>query len=100
MKAVLPQFVPRMSYKWDSIGIRLLGEERVSELRNSPQSNDQKLQQILDAWIVGLHVTLPQATLFDVLRSSAVGLDDVANDFNEVGRLHVVHSGLGHRHNG
>ena len=97
VKNVLPQFVPRMSHKWDSIGIQLGCQDLVSQLRSSPESNEKKLQQILDEWI-GSFVPHPRAKISAILRSSTVGLDDVAKDF-EVGRLHIVHSGLGHRHN-
>ena len=97
VKNVLPQFVPRMSHKWDTIGSELGHEELVLQLRSSPESNEKKLQQILDEWI-GSFVPHPRAKISAILRSSTVGLDDVAKDF-EVGRLHIVHSGLGHRHN-
>ena len=97
MENVLPQFVPWMSHKWDTIGSELGREELVLQLRSSPESNEKKLQQILDEW-TGSFVLHPRAKLSAVLRSSTVGLDDVAKDF-EVGRLHIVHSGLGHRHN-
>ena len=94
---VLPQFVPRMSHKWDTIGSELGHEEFVTQLWSSAKSNEEKLQQILDEWL-RVFVPNPRRTLSNILRSSTVGLDDVAKDF-EVGRLHIVHSGLGHRHN-
>ena len=97
VKNVLPPYLPRMSHKWDIIGIQLGCEELVSQLRDSPHSNDEKLRQILDKWI-GSCVPHPHTTLPDVLRSSTVGLNAVANVI-EVGRLHILHSGLGCRDN-
>ena len=78
-----------MAHKWDSIGIQLEQAERVSQLRNSPEPNEKKIQDILDAWMEstgrGLINTRP---LLNVLRSSDVGLRDVAEDLEKVCRLH------------
>ena len=71
----------------------------MSQLQNSPEPNEKKMQDILDAWlespgdlIPGYINTIP---LLNVLRSSDVGLDDVAEDLDKVCRLHAVCSGLG-----
>ena len=68
----------------------------MSQLRNSPEPNEKKIQDILDAWIKstgrGLINTRP---LLNVLRSSDVGLHDVAEDLDKVCRLHAVCSVLG-----
>ena len=95
LKAILPQFVPRMANKWDSIGIQLAQAGRVSQLRNSPEPNEMKMQDILDAWISADHL-VPWSlfySLSDILRSSDVGLHDVAKDLVKVCRLHAVCSG-------
>ena len=97
LKAILPQFVPRMAHKWDSIGLQLAQAERVSQLRNSPEPNEKKMKDILDAWMESLDSHVLISSLSDILKSSDVGLHDVAEDFDEVCRLHTVHSGLGHR---
>ena len=85
-----------MAHKWDFIGIQLAQAEHVSQLRNSPEPNEKKIQDILDAWMEstgrGLINTKP---LLNVLRSSDVGLDDVGEDLDKVCRLHAVSSGLG-----
>ena len=90
LKAILPQFVPRMAHKWDSIGIQLAQAGRVSQLRNSPEPNEKKMQDILDAWIesAGHLVSVTLRSLFNILRSSDVGLHDVAKNLEEVCRLH------------
>ena len=87
-----------MAHKWDSIGIQLAQAERVSQLQNSAEPNEKKMQVILDAWIESvderfLGLIIP---LLISLRSSDVGLDDVAEDLDEVCRLHAVCSGLGY----
>ena len=68
----------------------------MSQLRNSPEPNEKKMHDILDAWIEsadqGYIRTRP---LFDSLKSSDVGLHDVAKELDEVCRLHAVCSGLG-----
>ena len=68
----------------------------MSQLRNSPEPNEKKMQDILDAWLEsagrGYISTEP---LLNVLRSSDVGLRDVAKDLDKVCRLHAVCSGLG-----
>ena len=85
-----------MAHKWDSIGIQLAQAERVSQLRNSPEPNEKKMQDILDAWIESSdHVLFNTRPLLNSLRSSDVGLHDVAKDLDEVCRLHAVCSGLG-----
>ena len=80
-----------MAHKWDSIGIQLAPAERVSQLQNSPEPNEKKMQDILDAWIEsadGRYInTRP---LLNSLRSSDIGLHDVAKDLDEVCRLHTV----------
>ena len=85
-----------MAHKWDSIGIQLAQAERVSQLRNSAEPNEKKIQDILDAWIKstgGGFINI--SPLLNVLRSSDVGLRDVAKDLAKVCRLHAVCSGLG-----
>ena len=90
-----------MAHKWDSIGIQLAQAERVSQLRNSPEPNEKKMQDILDAWIESAdHVHyipgyIDAAPLLNSLRSSDVGLHDVVRDLAKVCRLHAVCSGLG-----
>ena len=86
-----------MAHKWDSIGIQLAQAERVSQLRNSSEPNEKKMQVILDAWLESaddqvLGLITP---LLNSLRSSDVGLRDVAADLAKVCRLHAVCSGLG-----
>ena len=87
LKTILPQFVPRMAHKWDSIGVQLAQAELVSQLRNSPEPDDQKMQQILDTWIDSVDCPVPirPSELSKVLQSSSVGLHDVAKDFDKVG---------------
>ena len=99
LNAILPQFVPRMAHKWDFIGVQLAQAELVSQLRNSPEPDDQKMKQVLDAWIDGVDCFIPISPrdLSEILKSSSVGLHDVANDFDKVGRLHTDCSGLGQR---
>ena len=94
--------MPRLAHKWDSIGIQLAQAERVSQLRNSPEPNEKKLQDILNAWMESADHFIIESEgyinirpLFDSLRSSVVGLDDVAKDLDKVCRLHAVCSGLG-----
>ena len=87
-----------MAHKWDSIGIQLAQVERVSQLRNSPEPNEKdekKIQDILDVWIESAGPFIFTNSLSNILRSSAVGLDDVAEDLEKVCRLHAVCSGLG-----
>ena len=91
-----------MAHKWDSIGIQLAQAERVSQLRNSPEPNEMKLKDILDAWMESADHFIIESEgyinirpLFDSLRSSVVGLDDVAKDLDKVFTLHAVCSGLG-----
>ena len=97
LKAVLPQFVPRMAHKWDSIGIQLAQVERVFQLQNSTEPNEKKMQDILDAWIESEgssdRFIINTRSLLNSLRSSDVGLHDVAEDFEKVCRLHAVCSG-------
>ena len=71
----------------------------MSHLKNSPVPNEKKMKDILDAWIESSDPSVPitPKSLSDILKSSDVGLHDVAKDFVEVCRLHTVHSGLGHR---
>ena len=69
----------------------------MSQLRNSPEPNEKKMKDILDAWMESLDSHVLISSLSDILKSSDVGLHDVAEDFDEVCRLHTVHSGLGHR---
>ena len=59
----------------------------MSQLRNSPEPDDQKMQQVLDAWIDSVDCPVPINTeeLSKILKSSSVGLHDVANDFDKVG---------------
>ena len=59
----------------------------MSQLRNSPEPDDQKMQQVLDAWIYSVDCPVPISTreLSKILKSSSVGLHDVAYDFDEVG---------------
>ena len=59
----------------------------MSQLRNSPEPDDQKMQQILDAWTDSVDCPIPinPSELSKILKSSSVGLHDVANDFDEVG---------------
>ena len=59
----------------------------MSQLRNSPEPDDQKMQQILDAWIDSVDCPVPiiPFSLSKILQSSSVGLHDVAKDFDEVG---------------
>ena len=51
------------------------------------------MRDILDAWMesLGSHVLI--SSLSDILKSSDVGLHDVADDIDKVCRLHTVHSG-------
>ena len=85
-----------MAHKWDSIGIQLAQAERVSQLWNSPEPNEKKLQDILDAWMESANrVYINVDPLLDSLRSSNVGLYDVAKDLDKVCKLHAVCSGLG-----
>ena len=84
-----------MAHKWDSIGIQLAQAVRVSQLRNSPEPNEKKMQDILHAWIDSLdRFFIDTGPLLDSLRSSDVGLHDVAEDLKVCG-LHAVCSGLG-----
>ena len=55
------------------------------------EPNEKKMQDILDAWIetAGYPVTTTTSSLSDILRSSTVGLHDVAKDLR-VCRLHAV----------
>ena len=57
------------------------------------------MQQVLDAWMdsVDCPVPISPSELSKILESSGVGLHDVANDFDKVGRLHTDCSGLGQR---
>ena len=71
----------------------------MSQLRNSPEANEKKMHDILDAWIdsasFGFAGFIDTTPLLNSLRSSDVGLHDVAKDLKEVCRLHAVCSGLG-----
>ena len=70
----------------------------MSQLRNSPEPNEKKMQGILDAWILESagHLDLMDTrSLLNSLRSPDVGLHDVAEDLDKVCRLHAVCSGLG-----
>ncbi len=68
----------------------------MSQLRNSPEPNEKKMQDILDAWIESEdRFRINTAPLLNSLRSSDVGLHDVAEDLDKVCRLHAVCSGLG-----
>ena len=85
-----------MAHKWDSIGIQLAQAERVSQLRNSPEPNEKKIQDILDAWLESAgqdYIYL--GLLLNSLKSSDMGLRDVAKDLDKVCRPHAVCSGLG-----
>ena len=91
-----------MAHKWDSIGIQLAQAEHVSQLQHSPEPNEMKLKDILDAWMESTDHFIIESEgyinirpLFDSLRSSVVGLDDVAKDLDKVCRLNAVCSGLG-----
>ena len=72
----------------------------MSQLRNSPEPNDQKMQQVLHAWMDSVDCPVPISAreLSKFLKSSSVGLHDVAKDFDKVGRLHTDCSGLGQRY--
>ena len=85
LEAILPQFVPRMAHKCDSIGLQLAQAEHVSQLRNSPEPNKNKMKDILDAWIesLGHPILVTSSTLSRNLKSSNVGLQDVAKYFDE-----------------
>ena len=76
-----------MAHKWDSIGVQLAQGSLVSQLRNSPEPDDQKMQQVLNAWIGSVDCPFPISPkqLSKILQSSSVGLHDVAKDFDEVG---------------
>ena len=65
----------------------------MSQLRSSPEPNEKKMQVILDAWIKSKDLVL--GMIDTSLRSSDVGLRDVAEDLIKVCRLHAVCSGLG-----
>ena len=74
----------------------------MSQLQHSPEPNEMKLQDILDAWmesadhfIIESEGYINISPLFDSLRSSDVGLRDVAKDLDKVCRLYAVCSGLG-----
>ena len=71
----------------------------MSQLRNSPEPDDRKMQQVLDAWMDSVDYPVPISTgeLTKILKSSSVGLYDVAKDFDKVGVLHTDCSGLGQR---
>ena len=71
----------------------------MSQLRNSPEPDDHKMQQVLDVWMDSVDCPIPVSAgyLSTVLKSSSVGLHDVANNFDKVGRLHTDCSGLGQR---
>ena len=88
-----------MAHKWDSIGVQLAQGSLVSQLRNSPEPDDRKMQQVLDAWMNSVDCPVPISIeeLSKILKSPSVGLHDVANDFDKVGRLHTDCSGLGQR---
>ena len=55
------------------------------------------MKDVLDAWIESSDppVSVNYFSLSNILRSSNVGLHDVAEDFYKVCRLHTVHGGLG-----
>ena len=76
-----------MAHKWDSIGVQLAQAELVSQLRNSPKPDDQKMQQILNTWMYSVDCPVPISTeeLSKILKSSNVVLHDVAKDFDMVG---------------
>ena len=63
------------------------------------EPNEKKMQVILDAWLESARDRIPgyinADRLLNVLRSSNVGLRDVAEDLEKVCRLHAVCSGLG-----
>ena len=69
------------------------------QLRNSPEPDDQKMQQVLDAWMDSVDCPVPINTgeLSKILQSPSVGLHDVAKAFDKVGVLHTDCSGLGQR---
>ena len=84
-----------MAHKWDSIGIQLAQAERVSQLQHSPEPNEKKMLDILDVWMESADPFIITSSLSDILRSSDVGLQDVAKDLEKVCRLHAVCSRLG-----
>ena len=68
----------------------------MSQLRNSPEPNEKKIQDILDAWMESKGRGFINAKpLLNSLSSSDVGLRDVAKGLAKVCRLHAVCSGLG-----
>ena len=59
----------------------------MSQLRNSPEPDDRKMQQVLDAWMNSVDCPVPISTeeLSKILKSPSVGLHNVAKDFDKVG---------------
>ena len=59
----------------------------MSQLRNSPEPNNRKMQQVLDAWMDSVYCPVPinAGELSKILQSPSVGLHDVVKDFDEVG---------------
>ena len=76
-----------MAHKWDSIGVQLSQGLLVFQLRISPEPDDRKMKQILDAWMDSVDCPIPINTeeLTKILISSSVGLRSVAKDFDKVG---------------
>ena len=75
-----------MGVKWDSIGIKLGQRNLVAQLRPLSELGGQKVQRIINEWLESDHKNVPvrAETISEVLRSPAVKLGAVANEFEKV----------------
>ena len=90
---ILSTFAGPMGPKWDFIGIQLHQRYLVQNLRSSPELGKQKVQKIIDEWLVSNDQEVPVCadTMLQVLRSEVVGLGAVAKKFEKVKHNTVSH---------
>lgn len=85
-------YLPSMATQWKTIGIKLGLTTVVKSLKNSTESDDSKLMEILWKWEESGSASWQ--VLFDVLNSKGVQLVGVANEIKQV-RNDIVQSNLG-----